>query len=176
MSLGDYLSSKSEAEYNQLERQREHWEMEHYPEGEIREMIDLYVDKGMDEEDATKVANTMAKYEDLYVDVMMAEELGIVEDDANPVMNALVTFVSFVVFGFIPLFATVFSKFIPALAQNTFLITSIMTGLTLFILGVAKSRINGANSIRSGMEMLVLGGLAAFAAWAIGYFLGGLAQ
>lgn len=41
----------------------------------------------------------------------------------------------------------------------------------LFVLGVIKSKVSGANPLKSGLEMLALGGLAAFASWMIGYLL-----
>jgi VIT1/CCC1 family predicted Fe2+/Mn2+ transporter len=42
MALGDYISTRSEAEYTINERNREAWEVENNPEGEKREMIDIY--------------------------------------------------------------------------------------------------------------------------------------
>lgn len=171
MSVGDYLSSKSEQEYNLMERNRETWEMEQYPEGEIREMKELYMEKGMSQEDADSVVNTMAKYKELFIDVMMAEELEILEDYESPLGAALVTFASFLILGFVPLAATAFSSFVPLFANNTFLVSSIMTGIMLFVLGVIKSKVSGANPLKSGLEMLALGGLAAFASWMIGYLL-----
>lgn len=49
--------------------------MENYPEGEIREMIEIYESKGMSTDDATLVIKTMAKYKEFFVDVMMQQEL-----------------------------------------------------------------------------------------------------
>lgn len=149
--------------------------MEHFPEGEIKEMEELYIGKGMSEEDAKLVVGTMAKTESLFIDTMMAEELGIIEDSESPVKNAVVTFVSFLTFGFIPLVATVLSFFNPLLAANSFMVSAVLTAATLFALGAAKSKVSGVNWLRSGIEMLVVGGLAASAAYVIGYLLRGLA-
>ena len=46
MAIGDYLSSKSEREYEAAERKREAWEVEHYPEGEKKELVELYEAQG----------------------------------------------------------------------------------------------------------------------------------
>ena len=75
MGVGEFLSSKATNEWILSERRREEWEMENYPDGEIQEMIDIYKQKGMSHDDAKLVIETMAKYKDFFVDVMMAEEL-----------------------------------------------------------------------------------------------------
>ena len=121
------------------------------------------------------MVDTLSKHEKAWVDVMMVEELGIVEEQESPLKNALVTFFSFGIFGFIPLVAYVFAGLVPFLANNTFIVACILTGLTLFVLGAQKVRITAKNWFVSGIEMLVLGGIAAAAAYGIGALLQGLA-
>lgn len=175
MAIGDYLSTKAENEYKEIERKRETWEVEHYPEGEIQEMVELYVEKGMTEEDAKSVMSIISKYKDVWVDIMMVEELGIIEDKESPFKNALVTFFSFGIFGFIPLVAYIFASYIPLFQAQTFTIASVLTGLTLFTLGALKVRITEKNWLTSGLEMLIVGGIAAVSAYLIGVLLSGLA-
>ena len=55
MGFGDYLSSKAELAFQLKEKSRETWEYDNYLEGEKKEMVELYVKKGMTEEDATLV-------------------------------------------------------------------------------------------------------------------------
>ena len=52
------IASTSPAEWK-----RETWELENYPEGEKKEMIELYVEEGMTVEDATAIVNAFAKCE-----------------------------------------------------------------------------------------------------------------
>lgn len=175
MAIGDYLSTKAEMEYQQSERKREEWEVEHYPEGEKMELIELYIAKGLSEEDATQITEILAKNKKTWVDVMMVEELGIIEETESPMKNAIATFFSFLVFGFIPLCAFLLANFIPGLREGTFTIASVLTGLTLFILGALKVKITTKNWFLSGLEMLIVGGVAAAVAFGIGTLLAGLA-
>ena len=71
MGVGEYLSTKSSDEYARRERAREDWELRNHPEGEVEEMVEIYVQRGMSREDAQVVISTMAKYHDFFVDVMM---------------------------------------------------------------------------------------------------------
>ncbi|MFA6073580.1 MAG: VIT1/CCC1 transporter family protein [Candidatus Woesearchaeota archaeon] len=174
MAIGDYLSTKSEREYHAAEREREAWEVKNYPEGEKQELIDIYKDKGLPEKDAKIIVNTLSKHEKAWVDVMMVEELGIVENDESPLKNAFVTFISFAIFGFIPLAAYVAAAIIPFFELHTLLIACILTGLTLFTLGALKVKVTGKNWIYSGFEMLIIGGITATAAYGIGYLLAGI--
>lgn len=175
MAIGDYLSTKAEQEYQQSERAREVWELNNYPEGEKQELIEVYVEKGISEADANAMVEIISKYDKAWVDIMMVEELGIIEDNESPLKNALVTFFSFGIFGFIPLAAYVASSFIPGMQEKTFITASILTGLTLFVLGALKVKFTGKSWFKSGLEMLIVGGIAAFAAYGIGALLSGLA-
>ena len=175
MAIGDYLSSKAENEYNTAERRREEWEVDNYPQGEKKELIELYVEKGMVQSDAEKVVEIISKDKKTWVDIMMVEELGIVESEESPVKNALVTFFSFALFGFVPLLAYVVSRFAGLLEGNTFLFACVLTGITLFVLGAQKVRITGKNWLISGMETLIIGGVAASAAYLVGKLLSGVA-
>ena len=58
---------------------------------------------------------------------------------------------------------------------NLFLIAIILTGTTLFTLGAVKTHITKKNWFKSGLEMLVIGAIAASVSYGIGYLLHGLA-
>ena len=175
MSIGDYLSSKSESEYEAAERAREAWEVENYPEGEKRELVEIYVARGMSPGDAHQAVEIIAKDKKAWVDTMMVEELGIMPSDESPVASAIATFLSFGVFGFLPIAAYVLALFIPSLAGARFPLACGLTGATLFGLGALKTSITGKNWFVSGIEMLLVGGIAAIAAYVVGLLLGGLA-
>lgn len=175
MSIGDYLSSKSEREYEAAERAREAWEVQHYPEGEKQELREIYMNRGMSAADANAVVDIIAKDEKAWIDTMMVEELGIIPSDESPLANAIATFISFALFGFIPIAAYVMALFVPSLAALRFTLACILTGATLFGLGALKTTITGTSWFKSGMETLLVGGIAATAAYVVGALLSGLA-
>ena len=77
---------------------------------------------------------------------------------------------SLLLFGFIPLISYVFTAFFPIFKMQTFIAACILTAITLFILGTVKVRFTGQNAFKAGFEMLLVGGIAAIAAYGIGYF------
>jgi VIT1/CCC1 family predicted Fe2+/Mn2+ transporter len=174
MAIGDYLSTKSEREYDIEERRKTEWAIENRPGVERTSMKDLYTKKGFSDEDTNKMLDIMEKNKAFYTDTVMMEEHGIVEFDGSPFKNAIVTFSSFVFFGFVPLLVYVVSL-VTHMNTDVFLISIVLTGLTLFILGVLKAKFTSKNFFTSGMEMLIIGGIAAGAAYLIGYWLSALA-
>ncbi len=175
MAIGDYLSTKSEQEYERAERSREEWEIEHYPEGEKKELVEIYVEKGLSQQDAQAIVDILATNKKAWADVMMVEELGIVGSDESPIKSAIVTFCSFALFGLVPILSYLIAPFVPFFEEATFPIASVCTAITLFALGAMKTWVTGRNWFRSGLEMLLVGGAAAVAAYVVGVLLGELA-
>jgi VIT1/CCC1 family predicted Fe2+/Mn2+ transporter len=48
------------------------------------------------------MSELISKNKEVWIDIMMIEELGLIESDENPIKNAVVTFLSFILFGVIP--------------------------------------------------------------------------
>ncbi|CZR00107.1 VIT1/CCC1 transporter family protein [Trichococcus collinsii] len=174
MAIGDYLSSKSENEYNSGLKKQKSREVIENIDDEIASLVSAYENQGMSTQDAQSIAYTLAKYESSFIDQRITNGHGGEEIQEGPLKNAIVTFLSFFFFGMTPLLVYVLSMFVPVLNDHVFFVASVLTGVTLFILGALKSRITHSNWLRSGLEMLVIGGLAAVAAYLIGYVLGGI--
>lgn len=172
MGLGDALSEKAEAEHVIQERNREFWEYDHYQEGEIAEMIELYVSKGMTKSDAETIVHLMAPHRAFFVDLMTIEELGLnlPDMDSNPWKDGFVTFASFVVFGTVPLLGfCVFPFLFPHISSHSlFVIACMLTVCTLALLGAVKSMFSSKTAFRSALEMVSVGSLIAILAYFIG--------
>lgn len=172
MGFGDYLSSKAELEFAKTEKKREKWELENYPEGERREMIELYIARGVSEEDATNVIETLAKYKNVFLDLMMVEELGLMPPDEsdNPAKNGLVTFFAFALFGFVPLLPYVIGRAFSAPDGDAMFGSACgLTALTMAALGAAKAKFTNQHMTSSALYMLLNGSLAAISAYLVSW-------
>ena len=174
MATGAYLSLKSELEYYQRERKRESWEVEHFPDGERAEMVELYKAKGYSQQDAETLVEIQSRDKTLWIDEMMVQELGLLPDERKPIYSALATLGSFIVAGSVSLLVYLVGLFLPIDPATSFLIAMVLAGAALFGLGAAKVFITKLNWLRSGLEMLVVGGLAAGVAYLVGHLLRGL--
>ena len=95
------------------------------------------------------------------------EGLEIIEDpDDKPWMHGLMTFLAFLIAGALPLIPYIFG--VPTASQ--FIVSVIATAVALFSVGASRSFITNQSWLRAGWEMLLVGGLAAGAAFGIGAF------
>jgi len=168
MAAGAHLSARSDLDYYRREREREEWEIEHFPEGEREELRAVYRDMGFAEDDVETLVRIQTRDRKLWVDMMMIHELGLVREQAEPLRSALATFLAFVVAGSVPLLAYVGGLTQPWSATAMFGWSVGATAATLFGLGAARSLVTGVGWFRGGMEMLVVGGAAAAVAYAVG--------
>lgn len=88
-----------------------------------------------------------------------------------PIKNALATFTSFIIIGFIPLFSFVFAPYNSYLAEHSFLISVILTVSSFTLIGAIKGHISGRKTWLSALETLFIGILAAGIAYFVGQFL-----
>ncbi len=171
MGVGDALSSKAEQEYILAEKDRETWEMENYPEGEIQEMIEIFTKKGMSKEDAEMVMQKYAEYPDLFVEFMMNFELDlrIPTQNDNPWKHGLVTFCSFIFFGLFPLLGYAFLYNTSINERDLFIISCNVSSIMFFILGATKTKFSKKEWYYGGMEILFMGSCTAAVSYLIGF-------
>ena len=167
MSVGAYLSSKSNKDNYRKHRQREYWEVENLPEAEREEVRDIYRAKGFTGDLLEKVVAVITSDKDRWVNDMMKEELEMIEDDKSPVYIGGVTYVSFISIGLIPLVVYVVD-FISPLDRDLFHTASILTAIGFLIIGWLKAYVNQTKYWKGMLETLLLGGIAAVVAYFVG--------
>ncbi|MCR9152809.1 MAG: VIT1/CCC1 transporter family protein [Bacteroidetes bacterium] len=175
MSVGAYLSTKSEKENYRKHQNIEYWEVDNLPEKEKEEIRDIYRAKGFEGAILEEIVSTITADKDRWVDVMMKEELEMSKETKSPITMGAVTFLSFLLFGFIPLLVYVldYLQLFPA-DKSLFLYASILTGLVFILIGYLKALVNQTRLLRSIAETFFLGTAAAMLAYLVGDVLEGL--
>ncbi len=175
MAVSNYLSAKSENEFIEQERRREEWEVEHYPKGEVEEIREIYRKKGFKGRDLDAAVRTITSDKKVWVDTMMSEELGLLQEKNSPLRKGFMTFISFLVIGFIPLASFIFSYVFEPIRPVAYQLSVGLTLATFFLVGSAKIYVTRKNWLKSGLETLAIGGLAAGIAYGVGYLLRSIA-
>jgi VIT1/CCC1 family predicted Fe2+/Mn2+ transporter len=164
MGLGGYLAAKSDAEHYQAERSREEMEVTEKPEAEAAEVADVLTTYGMTREETTPVVDAIRKRPVAWVDFMMRFELGLEKPDPKrALLSALTIAGAYIAGGFIPLGPYIL---LPK-ASAALAVSAAITLLALAIFGYVKGRFTGAPPVRSAIQTVLIGGLAAGAAFLI---------
>lgn len=171
MSVGAFFSTKAERDNYDKHKNLEYWEIENLREREIEEIRDIYERKGFKGELLDQVVEVIIADKDVWVDTMMKEELEMVKDTKTPFNTALVTFISFVLIGLIPLLSYLIALSFDLNQQYLFLLSCIATGIGLTLVGYLKSIVTEKNWLSGIVETVLLGGLAAFLAYFVGNIL-----
>ncbi len=168
MSVGSFLSSKSVREMDERKLKEEEMEIEHYPQGEQKELAKLYTSDGWPTQLANQMAAAAANDKSLMLKEMAYRELGIIPNKAEqPFADAAFMFIFYMIGGSIPLLPYVLLPISQALV-----VSIIITLIGLFGLGAATTKFTKRNVVRAGAEVLILGSVAA----AIGYVVGQIAN
>jgi vacuolar iron transporter family protein len=160
MGLGGYLASRGDTEHFDSERRREEREVVERPEDEAAEIYEIFEQYGVDHEAATPILHSLQSNPKAYVDFMMRFELGLEEPaPGRALRSALTIALSYIAGGIIPLAPYILFASIATALHVSIVITLI--ALTVF--GGAKGRALGSNVIRSALQTVAIGGVAAAA-------------
>lgn len=169
MGFGEYVSGAAEREFALKEREREEWEVANCPDVEIQEMIELYQEKGINEEDAKEFVSIISKDPKIFVDFMMVDELGIlidVSDKHGPLKQGFVMFCSFFLFGMAPLVAYFSGR--GRGTDGVFACSVALTGIALAILGATKGYLTSLSIPKSAFLMLLNGCISGGVSYSMG--------
>jgi VIT1/CCC1 family predicted Fe2+/Mn2+ transporter len=169
MGLGGYLAGRTDVEHYEAEHKREEQETLYLPEQEAREVAIVLEEFGLSEDQVPPVVEALRKDRKKWVDFMMRFELGLEEPDRRRArQSALTIALSYVAAGFIPLAPYILMS---SVAQALYVSIGV-TLLALFLFGYIKGRVTGLNALRSGLQTVLIGGVAAGVAFGIARLIG----
>jgi vacuolar iron transporter family protein len=164
MGLGGYLAAKSDAEHFTSERARELQEVATIPREEMMEVAEVFRAYGLEDEEIRPIVLALRKKPEAWVDFMMRFELGLEEPDPKRAMRSALTIAaSYIVGGFIPLTPYI----VLGNAAVALRVSVIVTLIALFSFGFVKGQFTGTRPLRSAFQTMLVGGLAAAAAFVI---------
>ncbi|HIH45752.1 MAG TPA: hypothetical protein HA292_01495 [Candidatus Nitrosotenuis sp.] len=175
MAVGNYQSVKARIEFIQKERKREEWEIDNMEESEKQEIREIYQKKGFTSELLDEIVKVITSRRKVWIDTMMKEELGLIEDERKPLDTASSTMFGFITIGIIPLIPFLFVYLVGITQKSVGSADSIIfTSVAFFLIGIIKGKIVKKPLLRSGLMTLLIGGLAATVAYLMGLLLSNL--
>ena len=165
MGTGAYLSSQAENQLIESEIADQRAEAIDHPELERLELQVLFEEEGLSEADARTASVAIGRHRETLVKTKIEKELGLpFYDTATARGDAVVVGVSYAVAAVIPLWPYFFFGLHLALGLSL-----LSTGIALFALGTLKGRVARVSLVRSGLQVLAIGGLSAAIGYAIGH-------
>jgi VIT1/CCC1 family predicted Fe2+/Mn2+ transporter len=164
MGLGGYLAAKSDAEHYSSERAREEREVRGLPAAEAAEVGEVLQSYGLKPEESAPIVDALSKRPEAFVDFMMRFELGLERPDPRRALTSALTIAgAYIGGGFVPL-----GPYLLCASARTALVFSVVVTLAaLTVFGYIKGRFTGTTPVRSALQTLLIGGLAAAAAFVI---------
>jgi vacuolar iron transporter family protein len=164
MGLGGYLAAKTDSEHYASERQREIRETVELADVETEEVAKVFRDYGLSESQMQPIVTAITSDQNRWVDFMMRFELGLEQPDpARAGRSAGTIAISYVAGGLVPLTPYILIKQV----HSALLVSVVVTLLALFGFGAIKGHFTGVKPWRAGAQTVIVGGLAAAAAFFI---------
>lgn len=169
MGLGNFLSVRSEKDLYRVARRKQIVSVRDNADTEMVDTISLLEKEGFTHEQSRALAQIYRNNESYWTDFMMRRKHGMPSPlGENEVFTGLATFLSFMIFGAIPLLPFILQQ--SGDPATAFMYSCLGTLLALVALGLLKWRVIGSGIKSSLFEVVAVGGTAAVLAYLVGTF------
>lgn len=164
MGMGGYLAARSDADSYRAEVRREEREIDDFPEVERNEVSQIFAGYGLEGASLEAATSAITANRHAWLQFMMREELGLEEPHPGRAFRSSLTIGgSYVAGGILPLLP----YFWPIGITSALLLSAAITLVALGIFGWVKGAFTGLVPIKSALQTMMVGGLAAGAAYVI---------
>lgn len=167
MAAGSFLSSKTELEAQSHLLDEERREIQEVPKEEIKELREIYRKQGFSAKEVEILVRRVTANKSLWLQEMAHHELGIIPDATPPSSRAGVMGFSYILGGAVPLIPFFFLS-----VRAGVTVSVLLSVVSLFGVGAAKTKFTKRSWLRSGAEMMMI----SLSAAVLGYFIGWGAQ
>ncbi len=173
MAAVAYTSSRAEQDHYRKMVEIEKWEIENLPDVEREEIVIVYRNKGFKGKGLADVVKTITSDKKLWLDVMMQEELGLTKpEDIHPVKEGIVVGLSAIFGSLVPLIPFLLVPLSVFSIDSAFWGSLGISVIVLFAAGMVKGKLTTGRILHDGVEMAVIGGLAAIVGYGVGVLAG----
>jgi VIT1/CCC1 family predicted Fe2+/Mn2+ transporter len=164
MGLGGYLAASGDAEHYAHELQREQQEVRTTPDQEAAEIVEVFEAYGVSAEQCALVVAALRRDRDAWVRFMMRFELGLERPEPQRARQSAATIAcAYIAGGLIP----IAPYFVASGVAEALPYSIAVTLIALAVFGYVKGNYTGTAPLRSALQTLVIGGIAAAAAFVL---------
>ena len=164
MGLGEFLSGRSQRDLYDAQRAET---LKGIGEGQMgpEDVARILESRGLSPDEARQAAAILVRSPELVADLTLTYERNLADpSSARPAADGLMTFLSFVVMGAVPLLP----YFFLAATETTFRLSVAATGAALVALGLLRFSATEEGLVRSVGETVLVGGVCALVAYGVG--------
>jgi VIT1/CCC1 family predicted Fe2+/Mn2+ transporter len=168
MAVGEYVSVRSQRELLEYQIELQRHQLHNTPQQERDILVEIYEAKGLSYAESDLIVDRIMKDPERAIDTFVREEIGLsAETMGSPVAAGLGSLGAFSLGALVPLV-----PFIVLKGGAAFALSIAGSGVALFAIGLAVSRLTHRNALWAGLRQAALGGLAAAVTFGIGSLLG----
>jgi len=168
MAVGEYVSVRSQRELLEYQIELQRHQLHHTPQQERDILVEIYEAKGLSYAESDLIVDRIMKDPERAIDTFVREEIGLsAETMGSPVAAGLGSLGAFAMGALVPLIPFILLK-----GSAAFALSIAGSGVALFAIGLAVSRLTHRNALWAGLRQAALGGLAAAVTFGIGSLLG----
>ncbi|HSJ26992.1 MAG TPA: VIT1/CCC1 transporter family protein [Acidimicrobiia bacterium] len=169
MGLGEYLATKSQDEVLTSEMELERQHITHHRQMELDQLREMFTDMGLGGDDIDSVVAAFDRSDEALLNAMKALEFGAPESERRSPYRAMAFSSLLFLAGSMP---SVVPFMLVESATTGLWWATVLAGLGLFSVGVAKTRVTKTNPLTSGLENLTIAGVGGVLAYYVGVALG----
>lgn len=164
MGVGEYQSTCAENEVLLQNIAEEKEEIKRYPKEERKALAQYFSRRGVRHWEAKRLAKELSRHQERFLEVVLKTERGLAPQSfETPLRNSWYMGIASFIGGLFPILPYAFLDKGSALAGSI-----LLSGLTVFLLGVLKCRFTKQDPWRTGGKMMILAMGTALIAYVIG--------
>ncbi len=165
MAAVAYTSTRAELEHFRGLMKDQQEEIEKHPEKAKEKIKEIYKNKGFSGDLLNKVVERIAQNKKRWLETLIKEYHNLYdpEEKMSPAYQSFLVGTSAIIGSLIPLIPFFFIN-----VEQALYLSLIISLLSLFIFGAYKSHIAKEKWLHGGLEMMIIGGVAAFAGFMVG--------